>query len=259
MVIVDRLPKRGHFVATRTDATAADTARLFCDFFQRLHGLPQTIVSDRDTKFTSNIWQRIMKLQGTRFRLRTAFRPSTDGQSEVTIKFVNAYLRHVISPHHDDWDSLLPLAEFAYNARVHSTTGISPFVADLEYQPRSVADCVVPSSRQSRASKFVTHQQAILVEAQDAMAADQDRWHSSYDRNRPHVAFVVGDSVLLNTKDLDLAHLGTDGKRKFAPRFIGPYKIMELTGPDTYKRATPWSTSPPGVPCVVASTISTRR
>ncbi|GMF47113.1 unnamed protein product [Phytophthora fragariaefolia] len=152
MVIVDRLTKRGHFVATRTDATAADTARLFCDFFQRLHGLTETIVSDRDTKFTSKLWQQIMKLQGTRLRLSTAFRPSTDGQSEVTIKFVNEYLRHFISPHHDDWDSLLPLAEFAYNARVHSTTGMSPFVADLGYQPRSVADCVVPSSRQSRAS-----------------------------------------------------------------------------------------------------------
>ncbi|GMF18602.1 unnamed protein product [Phytophthora fragariaefolia] len=180
-----------------------------------------------------------MNLQGTRLRLSTAFRPSTNGQSEVTIKFVNEYLRHSISPHHDDWDSLLPLAEFAYNDRVHSTTGMPPFVADLGYQPRSVADCIFPCSRQSRTSKFVTQQQEILVEDQDAIAATQDSWHSAYDRNRPQVTFVVGSSVLRNTTNLDLAHLGTDGKRKFTPPFIDPYKITELTGPDIYKLALP--------------------
>ncbi|GMF38444.1 unnamed protein product [Phytophthora fragariaefolia] len=131
--------------------------------------LPSTIVPFRDPKFTSKLWEQIMILQGTQLRLSTAFRPSTDGQSEVTIKFVNEYIRHFISPHHDDWDSLLALAEFAYNSRMHASIGMSPFVADLGYQPRSVADCVVPVTRASRASKFITHQQAIVAEAQDVV------------------------------------------------------------------------------------------
>ncbi|RAW29692.1 hypothetical protein PC110_g13931 [Phytophthora cactorum] len=235
MVIVDRLAKRGHFIAARTDALATDTARLFRDCYQRLHGLPSTIVSDRDTTFTPQLWQAIMKLQGTMLRLSTAFQPFTVGQSEITIKFVNEYIRHFISPHHDDWDSLLALGEFAYNSREHSSIGMSPFMADLDYQPRSVMDCVVASARPSQASKFVTHQQAILAEAQ--MAATQQRWYAAYDQNRLHVCFNVGDSVLLNTTDLDLAHLGTDGKQKFASRFIGLYKILQSTGPDTYKLA----------------------
>lgn len=239
VVIVDRLTKRGRFMATRTDAMAVDTARLFCAFYQRLHRLPSTIVSDRDTKFTSKLWKQIMALQGTRLQLSTAFRPSTDGQSELTIKFVNEFIRHFISPHPDDWDLLLPLGAFAYNARVHSPTGMSPFVADLGYQPRSVMDCVVSVTCESGASKFVTHQQAVLAEALNALAAAQGRWHASYDRNRPPLCFNVGEAVLLTTKNLDLAHLGTDGKRKFAPRFIGPYKITQLTGPDTYELALP--------------------
>ncbi|KAG3149343.1 hypothetical protein PC128_g18123 [Phytophthora cactorum] len=168
-------------------------------------------------------------------RLSTAFQPFTVGQSEITIKFVNEYIRHFISPHHDDWDSLLALGEFAYNSREHSSIGMSPFMANLGYQPRSVMDCVVASARPSQASKFVTHQQAILAEAQ--MAATQQRWYAAYDQNRLHVCFNVGDSVLLNTTDLDLAHLGTDGKQKFASRFIGLYKILQSTGPDTYKLA----------------------
>ncbi|KAG3113227.1 hypothetical protein PI125_g7523 [Phytophthora idaei] len=169
-----------------------------------------------------------MKLQGTTLRLSTGFQRSTDGQSEVTIKFVNENICHFISPNRDDWDSLLALGEFAYNPREHSSIGMSPFMADLGYQPRSVMDCVVASARPSQASKFVTHQQAMLAEAQDAMAAAQQRWHAACDQNRRHVCFNVGESVLLNTKGLDLAHLGTDGKQNFASRFIGPNKILQL-------------------------------
>ncbi|OWY96272.1 Retrotransposon nucleocapsid protein [Phytophthora megakarya] len=110
LVIVDRLNKQGHFVSTRTDTSAADTATLFCDFYQRLHGLPQTIMSDRDTKFSSALWNHIMQLQRTRLNLSTAFRPSTDGQSDITINFVNEYIRHFVAPHHDGCDTLLPCA-----------------------------------------------------------------------------------------------------------------------------------------------------
>ncbi|KAE8972582.1 hypothetical protein PF004_g24723 [Phytophthora fragariae] len=238
-VIVDRLTKRAHFLPTHSTATAATTAQLFCDFYQRLHGLPLSIVSDRDTKFTAALWRSIMELQGTRLHLCTAFKPSTDGQSEVTIKFVGECLRHFVGPHHDNWDELLFLAEFAYNSRTHSSIGMSPFVADLGYQPRTVADCSVNSSRTTRASTFVTHQQAIIAEAQDAMAAAQFQWHAAYDRNRLHMVFKVGEEVLLDTKHLDLAHMGTDGKRKLAARFIGPCRISKVAGPDTYTLELP--------------------
>ncbi|GMF40356.1 unnamed protein product [Phytophthora fragariaefolia] len=180
MGIIDRLTKRAHFLPTRETASAEDTARLFVDFYQCLHGLPSSITSDHDVKFTSKVWKQIMHMQDTRLHLGTAFKPSTDGQAEVTVKITNEYLRHFINPHHTDWDRLLPFAEFAYNSRVHSSIGMTPFLADMGYQPRSVADGIIPASRPTRASRFVHHQQAILAEAQDAMAAAQLSWHASY-------------------------------------------------------------------------------
>lgn len=102
MVIIDRLTKRAHILATQTTATAADTAKLFCAFYQRLHGLPVSILSDLDSKFTSKLLTEIMKTQGTRLRLSSAFKPSTDSQAEVTNKFIIEYLRHFINSHHSN-------------------------------------------------------------------------------------------------------------------------------------------------------------
>ncbi|KAE9284771.1 Transposon Ty3-G Gag-Pol polyprotein [Phytophthora rubi] len=240
-VIVDRLTKRAHFLPTKSNATTRETAKLFRDFYQRLHGLPMSIVSDRDAKFTSSLWKNIMDLQSTRLNLSTAFKPSTDGQSEVTNKVLSEYLRHFVNPHQSDWDELLPLAEFAYNSRNHESIGMSPFMADLGYEPRSVADCVIPrpTPKQGQATSFLEHQQTILGQARDAIAAAQANWQRNYDKNRPHTTYSVGDDVLLNTRNLELDHVGTDGARKFAARFIGPYRVTSITGPDRYKLDLP--------------------
>ncbi|KAF4130959.1 putative integrase p49 (IN) [CHAIN 6] [Phytophthora infestans] len=156
-----------------------------------------------------------MEIQGTALHISTAFKPFTDGQSKVTNKVLAEYLRHFIDPHHNNWDELLPLAEFAYNSRNHESIGMSPFMADLGYEPHSVADCIIPTSTppQRPASTFIEHQQAILGQARDAIAAAQTNWQKNHDKNRPHATYKVGDDVLLNTRNLDIDHLGTDGAR----------------------------------------------
>lgn len=113
-VIVDRLSKRARFTPTSTRVSALYMAKLFCSLYQRLHGLPNFIVSDRDAKFTSKLWAGILELEDSELHLSTAFRPYTDGQSEVTNKFIIEYLRHYLEPHQTDWDTYLPMGEFAY-------------------------------------------------------------------------------------------------------------------------------------------------
>ena len=241
MVIVDRLSKRAHFIPTFTTATAESTARLFVAQYQRLHGLPLSITSDRDSKFTSKFWESVMKLQQTSLKVSTAFKPSTDGQAEVTNKFIIEFLRHFIGPHQTDWDQHLPFAEFAYNSRKHSSIEKSPFEVDIGYNPRSVADLQLDPllATSKEAVSFVERQKAILCEAQEAMVKAQVVMSEYYNKNRPHVKFNVGDEVLLNTSNLDLAHIGTTGKRKFAAPFIDPYPIEAIVGTDRYRLKLP--------------------
>jgi len=135
MTIVDRLTKRAKFIATQTTDNTEEIANVFMKSYVKDHGLPKTIVSDRDSKFTSKFWQAVIAAMGTQHNLSSAFRPQTDGQTERTNRFIGDYLRGVINPAQNNWDEFLHLAEFAYNRRVHATIGMSPFEADLGYIP----------------------------------------------------------------------------------------------------------------------------
>ena len=84
-------------------------------------------MSDRDTRFTSKFWQTLFKLLGTDVRLSTAYHPQSDGQSEVTIRTLENFLRPYVEAHPTDWVSLLPMAEFAANNAVNVSTGFTPF------------------------------------------------------------------------------------------------------------------------------------
>lgn len=245
MIIVDRLTKRAIFIPTKGSANAEETAQLFLDYYQRNHGLPESIISDRDSKFTSDLWTQIMKLQKVELELSSAFRPNTDGQTERTNRFFNDYGRAFTSPYHNDWDQFCGLAEYAYNARYHAAIGMSPFEADIGYIPPTPVDLAI-GELQSEASK--PHAHRVLEyrlmryqQLQDNMQCAQERMKTCYDRNRPQQLFKVGDQVLLSTEHLALHHAGvpSGGVTRFTPRYIGPYVVEAVHTPDTYKLCLP--------------------
>ncbi|KAE9310844.1 Transposon Ty3-I Gag-Pol polyprotein [Phytophthora rubi] len=239
MVIVDRLTKRAKFIATNTAATAEETAALFMANYVKDHGVPKSIVSDRDSKFTSKFWQEVIKTLETTHNLSSAFRPQTDGQTERTNRFIEDYLRGVVNPFQNDWDEYLHLAEFAYNRRVHSSIGMSPFEADLGYVPympdEEVARDPEFEQLQKSAQDFLLKQDAILKMAQDAMSEAQTRMKSYYDKNRLAQDFKPGDMVLLDGRNLDIRHKGFAQAKKLAPRFIGPYPVVKQVHHDSYE------------------------
>src|SRR5690606_21086339 len=119
-VVVDRLTKMAHFIATTSDVDAEGTARLFRDNVFRLHGLPRSIVSDRGTQFVNSFMRDLCKLLQIKQNLSTAYHPETDGQTERINQVLEQYLRGYCNYMQDDWIDWLSMAEFAYrNASGH--------------------------------------------------------------------------------------------------------------------------------------------
>ena len=127
LLVVDRFSIMAHFIACAKTTDAAHTAKLFFNEIVRLHGVPQSIVSDREVRFTSSFWKALWHLMGTTLRFSTAFHPQTDGQTEVTNRSLGNILRCLVQENAITWDKLLPRAEFAYNSSIHRATGYSPF------------------------------------------------------------------------------------------------------------------------------------
>jgi hypothetical protein len=127
LTVVDRFSKFVHFIALSHPYSAASVAKAFFDGIVRLHGIPCSIVSDRDTVFTSTFWSELFKLAGVKLQMSLAFHPQSDGQSEVVNKVITMYLRYLVGDRPWSWLQWLPWAEFCYNSSYHMTLKCSPF------------------------------------------------------------------------------------------------------------------------------------
>ena len=92
-VIVDRLTKSAHFLVVRMTFTLEELCKLYIREIARLHGVPVSIVSDRDPRFTAHFWKSFQRAMGTQLMMNTAFHPQTNGQSERTIQDLEDMLR----------------------------------------------------------------------------------------------------------------------------------------------------------------------
>ena len=128
-VIVDRLTKSAHFLAVRMTFTLEEFYQLYIREIVRLHGVPVSIVSDRDPRFTMDFWKSFQKAMGTRLTMSTAFHPQIDGQSERTIQVLEDMLQACALDHKGSWEEHLPLVEFAYNNSYQASIQMAPYEA----------------------------------------------------------------------------------------------------------------------------------
>ncbi|KAL0554265.1 hypothetical protein IC582_008182 [Cucumis melo] len=128
-VVVDKLTKSAHFVPGKSTYTASKWAQLYMSEIVRLHGVPVSIVSNRDARFTSKFWKGLQTAMGTRLDFSTAFHPQTDGQTERLNQVLEDMLRACALEFPGSWDSHLHLMEFAYNNSYQATIGMAPFEA----------------------------------------------------------------------------------------------------------------------------------
>jgi len=125
-----------HYIPTTTEVNSKGIARLFLDNIFRLHGLPDSIVSDRGTQFVSSFTRALTDLLGIQQKVSTAFHPQTDGQTERVNTIVEQYLRGYCNYQQDNWSELVSMAEFSYNNTLSATLGITPFQAMYGDNPR---------------------------------------------------------------------------------------------------------------------------
>lgn len=149
MVIVDKFSKYAHFLPLSHPFTAYKVAMLFMEHIFKLHGLPESIVSDRDKVFTSTLWKELFRLAGTTLQMSSAYHPQTDGQTERVNQCLEGYLRCFVHSCPNKWKDWLSLAEFWYNTSYHSSLDKTPFEVLYGQPPRHLGidvmeSCVVP-------------------------------------------------------------------------------------------------------------------
>src|SRR5438045_7556672 len=125
-MIVCRVTKYALFIPTRDDTTAAEFAKLFFEHVECHFGSPRSIVTDRDSRITSDFWREVCEMKIIKRRLLTTYHPQTDGQSEALNRIIEDYLRAYSADDQTVWAKLLPLTQFAYNNSRNHTTGMSP-------------------------------------------------------------------------------------------------------------------------------------
>src|SRR3954470_22817427 len=206
VVFVDTFSKMTHFAPTKTTASAPDTARLFFDHIFRLHGLPKSIVSDRDAKFTSKFWKSLFQTLGTKLAMSTAFHPQTDGQMERANRTLEDMLRAFTSYRQDDWDLHLTAAEFACNNAPNASTGMSPFKINAGRDPLNPYRPSLKIPDQILAShNFLEEISNATKIAHDALILAKANQERNANKSRRDVQFSVNDQVLLSSTHINLA------------------------------------------------------
>ena len=157
-VVADRFSKMAHFIPCTKTSDATLIANMFFKEIVRLHGLPMSIVSDRDTKFVGHFWRNLWKL-GIDLNFSSAYHPRIDGQTGVTNRSLGNILRSLVSEHPNQWDLALPQAEFPYSDSHNRSTGLSPFKIVYGINPRGVfelRDLGMMEKRSADAQDFAT-------------------------------------------------------------------------------------------------------
>ncbi|CAI7781917.1 unnamed protein product [Closterium sp. NIES-53] len=203
LVVIDKFSRMGHFIPTHTMARTEETAQLFFRYVISQHGIPTTLISDRDPKFTSKFWKELMSLMGTKLAMSSAYHPQTDGQTERLNQIVEQLLRATCKDDISKWDAHLPVLEFVYNNATHVAIVQTPFFLCYGRNPLTPQKPTVPATVQP-AHDFITtmhhlwertHKRLLTIQQQQKKLADRSAGHSS---NLP-LAFT---SYLENSKCL---------------------------------------------------------
>ena len=235
-VIIDHLTSMVHLVPSLQTYRARDIAEIVFEHVYKLHGIPQVIVSDRDSLFTSQFWERLHALIGTDLRLSSSYHPQSDGATERANRTITQMLRLCISPNQRDWVAKLPAIEFAMNSARSETTGYSPFFLNTGHTPRSFLWKSPTTDEYPAVRTFAKRMKDAVMDAHDAILTARIKQAQTANNRRKPAPFAENDLMYLSTKNLRLPK----GKaRKLAPKFIGPFMILKDFGNGSFQLDIP--------------------
>ena len=185
-----------HFIACKKTTDAVNVAQLYFREVYRLHGLPLTIVSNRDTRFLSHFWRCLWQLPHTKLDFSSAYHPQTDGQTEVLNRSLGALLLSLVRENLKSWDQQLYQAKFAYNRSVNRSMGLSPFTIIYESNPRTPLDLApLPNLKKTHTkvedliAQIKEGHKLTIQNLQESMA----KYKADADKKRCSLEFEEGD------------------------------------------------------------------
>lgn len=234
VVFVDRLSKRAVSIPCYKTVTAKDLATIFLVHIYRYYGAPESVVSDRGPQFISTFWDEFCNILGIKLKLSTANHAQTDGQTEIVNQYIDQRLRPFVAYFQDDWDELLPMADFAQASLPHESTGQSPIFTEMGYEPRFSLEwksSVKPSTAKEKLNRNEAKDLLRRIHnawkvAQENMKNAQVRHTRQANKKRREIDFDINDKVWVSTK-----HWKTNRpSKKLAEQMAGPFKILARKG-----------------------------
>ncbi|GKE22302.1 retrotransposon-related protein [Tanacetum coccineum] len=239
LVVVDRLSKQAHFIPVTHPYTAKVIAQLFLDNNYKLHGLPKTIVSDRDKIFLSLFWHSLFKMLKGGLKFSTAYHPQTDGQTEVVNKCLEGYLRCMTGENPKEWVQWLPLAECWYNTNFHSAAHTTPYEIVYGQPPPLYIPYMSKDSRVDLVDKTLVAKEKAINMLKFNLDKAQNRMKVQADKHRSEREFLVGDWVYLKLQPYRRLTIRKGKQHKLSAKFYGPSLVIGKVGQVAYRLQLP--------------------